>query len=208
MDLHRYKTGIFVELMKQLFFLILLFLQFSLSAQTISFDVFMFGDKIGTMNITRTLQADGGEHYVMETISRAKVLWIDRSNHTRYEVLYKNNALQWSNMKEVEDGKVKRWANAKWDGTKYNVESSKGKRSFSKVPTLSIVTMFFKEPPVGGTVFYEAEAEFNTLKSPEPGTYQFKGSDGQLNIYKFKNGKISDVEFHVSIATIKLVRTN
>ena len=116
--------------------------------------------------------------------------------------------MQWSAMKEVEDDKVKRWTNARWDGSKYNVESSKAKRSFIQVPTLSIVTLFFKEPVAGATIYYEAEAEFNVLKSPEPHTYQFKGSDGQLNIYKYKNGKISAVEFHVSIATIKLVRTN
>lgn len=194
--------------MKHFIFTILLFFQFSVKAQTITFDVYMFGDKIGTMNITRTIQSDGAEHYVMETKSRAKVLWIDRSNNTRYEALYKNGKLEWSTMKEVEDEKVKRWTNVKWDGTKYNVDGYKGKRSFAQVPTLSVVTLFFKEPSVSTTIFYEAEAEFNTLKTPDAHTWQFKGSDGQLNIYRYKNGKITDVEFHVSIATIKLVRTN
>lgn len=189
-------------------FVSLLFIAMGVSAQTISFDVYMFGDKIGTMNISRAVQADGTEHYVMQTKSRAKVLWIDRSNETRYDVVYKEGKLLSSNVKEVEDGKVKRWVNVKWDGTKYNVEGYKGKRSFTQVPTMSVVTMFFKEPTAVASIYYEAEGEFDALKNPEEHTWQFKGSDGQLNIYKYKNGKISEVEFHVSIATIKLVRTN
>ncbi len=194
--------------MKPLVFIFFLLLQTTLSAQTISFDVYMFGDKIGTMSISRTVHADGSEVYVMHTKSKAKVLWIERSNETRYDVVYKDGKLVSSNVKEVEDGKVKRWVQVKWDGAKYNVEGYKGKRSFTQVPSMSVVTIFFREPAAVGSIYYEAEGEFNTLKSPEAHTWQFKGSDGQTNIYKFKNGKITDVEFHVSIATIKLVRTN
>jgi hypothetical protein len=167
----------------------------------------MMGDKIGSMVIMHEVLPDSTEHYIMETKSKATVLWIKKENYTRYDVRYKNNKLIASEAKEIENGELKSWANVSIQGGKYFVNSDWGKFVLKQIPDFSVVTLFFKGPGNNKTIFYEAEAEFDDLIQTEPGTWQFKSSDGHTNIYHFTNNKIDRVEFHVSIATIKLVRT-
>ena len=176
--------------------------------ETIHFDVMLFGDKIGDMNVSREQRSDGTEFYVLETKSKAKVLWIDKDNYTLYEVTYKDGKLLSSTHKETENGKVKRWTNVRRDGSKYLVDSYKGSRVFAEAPVYSIVTIYFKDIKNVKRIFYEAEADFNEMQHPEPDTWEFKSSDGNRNIYHFENGKIKSMDFHVSIATVKMVRTN
>ena len=178
------------------------------ATETIHFNILLFGDKIGDMTVSREQKNDGTEFYVLETKSKAKLLWIDKDNYTHYEVTYKNGRLVSSTHKEMENGKVKRWTNVHWDGSKYVVESYKGNRTFTEVPTYSIVTVYFKDIRNVKRIFYEAEADFSDLEHPEPDTWEFKSSDGNRNVYHFENGKIKSMDFHVSIATVKMVRTN
>lgn len=167
----------------------------------------LFSDKIGTMTITRELKPDSTEVYSLMTDSKARFLWIDYVNYTRYDVIYRNGKLVSSVHRETENGKVKRWTNVKWDGTKYIVDSYKGKRSFTQAPEYSIVTIYFKDIKNVNKIFYEAEADFSEMKkSNEPETWEFKSSDGNRNIYHFINGKIQSMEFHVSVVTIKMIR--
>ena len=179
------------------------------ATQTVTFDILLFGDKIGTMVATEEVKSDGSILYTLETKSQANFLWLNRTNFTRYDVTYKDGKLLTSNHKEMENGKTKRFTNVKWDGAKYIVDSYKGKRTFTEIPTYSIVTIYFKDINTIKRIFYEAEADFSLLKATkEPETWEFKSSDGNRNIYHFKNGKIASMEFHVSIATVKMVRVN
>ena len=197
--------------MKSFFSIFLLSLLFVTSsfAETINFDILLFRDKIGVATVSLETKQDGSEVYVLETKSKAKFLWINRDNYTRYEVIYKDGKLISSTHKEVENEEVKRWTNIKWDGSKYLVDSYKGKRIFTEAPVYSIVSVYFKDIRNVKRIFYEAEADFNELKkSEEPDTWEFKSSDGNKNVYHFRNGKIRAMEFHVSIATVKMIRTN
>ena len=176
--------------------------------ETIHFNVLLFGDKIGDMNVSREDKGEGTVVYVLETKSKAKVLWIDKENFTRYEVTYKNGKLVISTHKEIENGKLKHWTNVRWDGSKYLVESYRGSRTFTEAPVYSIANIYFDDITNVKKIFYEAEADFSPMQHPEPNTWEFKSSDGNRNIYHFENGKIKDMEFRVSIATVKMVRTN
>ena len=175
--------------------------------ETIHYDITLFGNTIGKMTITREIQKDSSELYILESSSAAKILWINRKNFTRYEVRYKNGKLMSSSFMEKENDEVMRWTNVSWNGKQYKVDSYKGERFFSTSPKLSIVTLFFNGLDQDKVLFYEAEADFNQLKkSDEPDTWEFKSSDGNRNVYHLKNGKVSTTEFHVSIATVKVVR--
>jgi hypothetical protein len=189
-----------------------LLLSFSLSIQaieTINFDIYLFGNKIGYCTVTREVKPDGTEIYTLETQAKAKVLWINRSNHSTMEVIYKNGKLFSSAHKEIDNGKLKRWTNVTLEGNRYEVDSYKGKRTFFEVPVFSVVSIYFKDISGIKRFFYEAEADFTILKkSDEPNTWEFKSSDGNRNIYHFENGKIKTIELHVSIATVKMVRIN
>jgi hypothetical protein len=197
--------------MKLLFSLFLLLVCHTLSSasETITFDIFLFGNKIGRTNITREVKPDGSEFYSLDTKSKAKILWITRENHTQYEVIYKSGQLISSKVTEVENGKTKRWTNVNWDGTKYLVDSYKGRFIFTEIPSFSIATIFFKDISGVKRVFYETEADFSNLtKTAEPDTYELKSSDGYRYIYQFSNGKIQAMEMHVLIATIKMIRVH
>ncbi|MCX6199276.1 MAG: hypothetical protein NTY88_08660 [Bacteroidetes bacterium] len=181
----------------------------SSAVDIINFDMFLFGDKIGVMTVTHEIKPDGTEVYSLESNSKAKFLWLNYVNYTRYDVAYKDGKLFSSVHKDTENGKTKRWTNITWDGIKYSVDSYKGKRSFLQQPDYSIVTIYFKDIKNVKKIFYEAEADFNEMKkADDPETWEFKSSDGNRNIYHFSNGKIKAMEFHVTLATIKMVRSN
>ena len=173
--------------------------------ESISYDILLFGNKIGNMVVTHEAKADGSDFYILVTTSKAKFLWIDKSNDSRYELVYRAGKLVSSVFKEIENGEVKRFCNIKWDGAKYLVDSHHGKYSFTDVPAFSTITAYFEGFKKVNRVFYEAEGDFANAEYPEANTLQFKTSDGHKSIYHYVNGKINNMEFKISIATIYMV---
>ena len=110
--------------------------------------------------------------------------------------------------REIENGMVKRWTRVTSDGAKYFIDSYKGKNSFTEAPAFSVAPIYFKGLSNIKRLFYEAEGEFCTVEKLDDNTFQFKASDGSRNTYHFKNGRAETLEFHVSIATVKMVRVN
>jgi hypothetical protein len=74
-------------------FFILGFAKMGFAIEVSHFDILLFGDKVGTLTISKELRADGTELYILDSYSKAKVLWINRENTTHYEVVYKNGKL-------------------------------------------------------------------------------------------------------------------
>lgn len=190
------------------FLILFVFYASSLSAQTIHYDIILWGNKIGSMSIFRTEKEDGAEYYELNSHLKAKVLWITRENTARMETVFKNGKMISSFQKEIEDGKVKRFTKVTFDGTQYNVDSYKGKRTFTEQPAFAVAPIYFKGLAGIKRIFYEAEGEFCNVEKIDDSTWQFKASDGTKNIYRFKNGQADNLEFHMSIATVKLVRVN
>jgi hypothetical protein len=178
------------------------------AAEVSHFNILLFGDKIGSLIASKEVRSDGTELYLLDSWSKAKVLWINHENTTHYEVIYKDGKLISSKFKEIENGELKRWTNITWDGKQYCVDGYKGKRTFTEAPTFSIVSIYFGNIQNAKRVFYEAEADFNELQHPEQNTWEFKSSDGNRNVYHCVNGKVQNMEFHVSVATVKMVRVD
>jgi hypothetical protein len=175
------------------------------SVETLSYDIILFNTKVGKMVITHETQADGTDLYNLVTTSKAKILWIDKTNDSKYQLIYKAGKLLSSTFKEIENGEVKRWCNIKWDGVKYLVDSYKGKRSFTDNPGISTITAYFQEPKKLGRIFYESEGDFAPAEYPTPGTLEFKTSDGHKSVYHYINNRVNDMEFHIAIATVYMV---
>lgn len=176
------------------------------TAQTVLYEVSLFGNRIGYMSVTRTVAKDSSETYILDTKIKARVLWIKKEVWTHYEVVYKNGKLFSSQQIETDNGTVKSKTNIAFNGKQYQVESLSGKRTFTEAPVQSIVTLFMHGMRHGTRLFYEAGADFNTLVKTDPDTYEFKSSDGNRNVYHFKNGLIQEAEVHASIATIHMVK--
>ena len=173
--------------------------------ETVSYDILLFNNKIGKMVITHDARPDGTDIYTLVTTSKAKFLWIDKANDSRYELIYKAGKLLSSVFKEIENGEVKRWCNIKWDGAKYLVDSYKGRHTFTDSPLYSTITAYFQGLKKVDQIFYESEGDFAKPEYPEPNTLEFKTSDGHKSIYHYVNGKINNMEFRISIATIYMV---
>lgn len=176
------------------------------TADTARFKMMLWGDKIGELVVIHQVAADGTETFIADSRNKATILWVEREDITHYEVVFKGGKLFSSTFREVENGKVTRWSVIKLEGTTYQVNSNKGKRTFTEAPVFSVLGLYFKDPSAVQRMFYEPEAEFVTLEKPEPGTVEFKGSDGNRSVYHFINGRLQKAEFHVSIATVKMER--
>lgn len=175
-------------------------------SETLTYDMYLWGDKIGRMTISRTQHEDGTEKYILNSHAKAKVLWIVRDNSAYMETIFKNGKLVSSYQKEMENGKVKRWNRVTYDGSKFVVEGYKGKRNFTEVPAFSVAPIYFKGLKNVTRLLYEAEADFANVEKINDDTWQFKGSDGSRNVYHIKNGKAESLDFHTSIATVKMLR--
>jgi uncharacterized protein DUF6134 len=172
------------------------------------FKILLFGDSVGHLNVSKEIKEDGSEVYVFDSHSKAKILWILHEDVTHYEVVYKGGKLISSKFKEIENGEVKRWTNCSFDGKQYNVDSYKGKWTFTEAPMFSIATLYFSSMQNVKRIFYEAEGDFSEVQHTDNNTWEFKSSDGNRNIYHYVNGKAQNMEFHVSIATVKMIRLN
>ena len=178
-----------------------------IKAQTFVFNMMLFGDSVGLSTITKTQEADGIVRYVLNSHIKAKVLWITRENQTHYEAVYKNGKLVSSTFAEINNGKKDKWSNVTYDGSQYQVDSYHGKKSFKEVPTHSIGSLYCDGYNASRKrFFYEPEADFNDLSFPDANTIEFKSSDGNKNIYHFKNGQIAEAEFKTTLATVYLKR--
>ncbi len=178
----------------------------TLQAQTISFEIRVFGSAIGRMDVTRVHNADGSDLYTIESNSKAKVLWITKTYWSKFEAVYRDGRFISSSHKETENGKMKRWAKVSFDGQKYNVESDKGARSFTEFPEHTDVSLYFEDYRKIKRLFYLADADFDVVSHTDDNTLEFKSTDGHRNVYFFENGKIKGMEFHLSLATVYMTR--
>jgi hypothetical protein len=68
------------------------------------------------------------------------------------------------------------------------------------------MTLYFNSHKNVRRIFYEAESDFSELKHTDDNTVEIKSSDGNRSIYRFKNGVMDEMEFHISIATVVMKR--
>lgn len=173
-----------------------------LFSQQVVFDMTAFGITFGKMTVNKIRENDSTELYTLHAKGYLKILWMERNDETFNEVRYRNGNLISSSYRQVETGKTKKWTTVSYDGKQYNVDSYRGKRSFTETPVYSILSLYFSDPKNVNRIFYEAESDFVTLKHPDANTVEIKTSDGNRSIYRFLNGALHDMEFHISIATI------
>lgn len=178
----------------------------ALSAQQMVFSMTAFGVNVGKMTVNRTFDADSTEIINMHSQGHVKLLWIDRADETIHEVRYRKGKLISSNYKHIQNGEVVRWCTITFDGKQYQVNSDKGKSTFTEAPTYSIASLYYHFPKNITRIFYEVENEYSPLKYTDPNTVDFKTSDGNRNIYKYVNGTLNEMEFRLSLTTVYMKR--
>jgi hypothetical protein len=194
--------------MNKLFFCFLIFYCSTLSAQQLVFDMSVFGFTFGKMVVTKTTEDDSTELYTLHAKGKTDFLWMKREDETTYEVRFRNGKLLSSHYKQIESGVTKHWTKVLFDGQKYQVDSYRGKRNFTEAPDYSVLSLYFNPHQNRGKIFYEAESDFTNLNYGDDDEVEIKGSDGSRTIYHFKNGKVSEIVVHISIATVRMKRIN
>jgi hypothetical protein len=169
-------------------------------------DIMLFGDKIGNMSIEHQTGPGGVETFVLNSYTRARILWMDKEVTSHVEVVINNGKVISTVYKEVENGKVERWYNVTWNGNGYNADGYKGKKTINQIIPCTVVAAYFKDLNKLNKVFDEAEAEFVDLQHPEPDQWEFKSGTRGKSVFHAPNGHIQNTEFHASIATVRMVK--
>jgi len=178
------------------------------ASESISFNMMLMGSKIGDLKITRTLTDDGLEIYTLSSSAKAKILWIEKSQKTEYSVVYKNGVLISSDHTYIENTGNNTNCKIRYNNQTYDIQKNGKKYVLNTIPSWSVLKLYFNEPKNLHQVFYEVDASTSIIKNTEPSVYEFKTADGNKNVYRYKNGKLMQVDVHVSPVLVKIVRTS
>lgn len=163
-----------------------------------------FGIHFGTMTVTRVQENDTTVSYKLFAKGYLKFLGMERNDETHNEVIYKNEKLFSSCYKQIESGELKKWTTIKFDGKHYQVDSYKGKRSFIEAPAFSVLSMYFMLPKNLSRIFDESECNYCNIKYQDENTIEIKNSEGNRSVYHYTKGVLTEMEFHISIATVHM----
>ena len=205
------KKGKIRQLRGKIIWLIFLLLPITcvVSAQTISFNITLWGDSIGRMDVIHTRSKDSSDIYSIESKSKAKFLWIVREGISKFEAVYKSGKLISCSHLETENGKTKRSSNVKLNGKQYQVNSiEQSSRNFTEMPFCSDANIYFCDSKNVNRIFYLPDACFYDVKHTDFKTIEFKSGDGHRNVYHFENGAIREMEFHLPLASVYMHRIN
>lgn len=176
------------------------------ASESISFNMMLMGTKIGDLKITRTITDDGLETYTLSSTAKAKILWIEKSQKTDYSVVYKNGVLISSDHTYIENTGNNTNCKIRYNNQAYDILKNGKKYVLNAIPSWSVLKMYFNEPKNIQQVFYEVDASTSVIKNAEPSVYEFKTTDGNRNVYRYKNGKLMQVDVHVTPVLVKIIR--
>jgi len=167
------------------------------------YDVFLDGRAIGAYHVNKT-ELNGTENFRIETNTAAGL--IRRDKH-RFVMLssYDDSKLIVSDLKNWMNGELQSSTLIHWDGNQY-VQQSDGnlKPIFETIVTYSSACMFFEEPVGISSLFYEKYGK--KLEITDLGEHQYEVllPNGGVERYSYLDGKVLNVAFIQSFATISL----
>ena len=175
--------------------------------EQVHFDLFLFGNKIGTMTVSKHVSGDT-VHYFLESYSKAKVLWMNYEDVTYMKVKYVKAKLHSAYYKEDMNQKLKYLTDLSFDGTQYTVTTKNGTRNIIPDNYPSLLSLYFTEPLHTPKIYFEAQLFATPIEKKAPSHYVFKTKEGNENEYIYRNGKLDELILHTSIATVKMKRVN
>ncbi len=178
--------------MRSICLFISFFLFFSSSAQKISFDIFLFGNKIGQTVVERIVKNDSVTAYMLNSSSVAHIFFTTRKISLFYDVVYKRSQLISSYSKSVRNNET-HITTIKWENNNYIMQRDSDAYCIKPVVECSTVKLFFSEP-CNSRVFSERLGEYRSIRKTSEGVYEAEMSDGILYIYRYKNGKLVELE--------------
>lgn len=186
--------------------LLFLFASYAYATDSYKYDMFLLGSKIGTIIVTHEKRSDGSDYFVMTSDAHAKILWTDRTSKTRCEVVFKDGKMVSSVHDKVENTSGQRICKVTPEKNGYKVSVNGTLSTLSETATCCVASLYVQEPKNMKRIFYEPEGTFSDLKKIAPDAYEFKSSDGNRNVYRYKDGQITEMEFYLSFVSVTAKR--
>lgn len=173
----------------------LVFLMFTLfvSAQKRSYNIELFGKKIGQTIVERIDKGNGEINYKLSSNSEANLLFTKKTSTMNFDILYKDGKYISSYCKNVKDG-VAEIVTIAWNGTKYMIKKGEEAFNLNQQLDFSAIQLYFSEPVGKGKIFSERLGEFCSFIKTSEGEYVCKLENGVTNTYRYKNGMLYELE--------------
>lgn len=178
---------------------------FSLSAQSISFDIILLGKKIGAVQAERRILPDGAEKYTIRSSSYAKVLFTERQSEMVQESIFARGELLSAYTINKVDGETEE-IRVRKNGLQYVVDKKREQVLISDKIVHSAVWMYFHEPVNIQRIFSERMGQFSSLTCISPGQYTYTVTDGATNIVKYKGGYPDEIEIRKGLGSVWMKR--
>lgn len=188
--------------MRAIFATLAFLMTLSVNAQELSYDVMLLGKKIGTTTISKMVE-NGGERYKLFSQSTAKVLFVKQSSEVLFDVFYQGGHLLSSLYKIVKDDE-NLTTTVKKSAQQYHVKSGSAQHTLSSPVSISSIHLYFKEPVGVSKVFLERIGNFVPITKLATGVYEYTLPDGVKNIYRYKSGKLYEVEIKKGAGSVFL----
>jgi hypothetical protein len=111
------------------------------ASEKMVFEMYLMGKSIGTLTVTHSKLEDGSDHYFLTSKARAKVLWVEREQNTKYEIVYKNGMLIRSSYSYIENTGNNIICDIKLSNGNYEVKRNGKTFNVSGKPSHSIISV-------------------------------------------------------------------
>ena len=182
-----------MKCLKFIFSLLLCSLLSSSFSQKLSFDIFLFGNKIGSTIVEKTIKNDSVTTYTLQSNSEAHIFFTTRKIALHYDIVYKHNQLFSSYSKNTRNDEV-HVTTIQWQNNNYIMKREDGALCIKPPVDCSTVKLFFAEPCNNQQIFSERLGEYRMIKKTGDGTYEAEMKEGLTYIYHYKNGKLLELE--------------
>lgn len=161
-------------------------------SQKLNFDITLFGDKIGAMQVEQKDSA-GFKLYDVQSKFEAKVLFSKKSSASVMHVVFNSNGnLICSYYKNIKtDGVITTTANLQ--NGKLHVEHNGQKSDLDTPFNASSVVLYFAEPQKLQKIFSERAGKFFDMVKQDNGTYLANLDDGSAK-FTYSGNKLAQIE--------------
>jgi hypothetical protein len=165
----------------------------NLTAQKLNYGIYLFGKKIGVSTIERKRMDDTTLNYTLNSASETTIFFVQRKVSLVYNITYRNDKLFSSYSKNIRNDEVITvQVNQQHGG--YSIVRNNCTQLIKSMIDCSSVKFYFEEPCNDDKIFSERIGQFVPIRKISEGEYECTLNEGVTNIYRYKNGKLTELE--------------
>ena len=184
--------------MKHFCIALLLFTCTGAFAQKLTYNIFLFGSKIGQSVVERDIKSGSETDYTLNSASEAHIFFTTRRITLHYDIVFKDDIYFSSYSKHTRNDELQITTITR-NGNSYTVKRNNENFIVNGLVNCSTIKLFYAEPCSENHMLSERLGEFRSVKKTAPGTYEAEMSDGITYIYRYKDGKLVELEMRKGI---------